>query len=345
MKLYCRDFWQVADRTDNSLMLVAQEVQDFAVKVEWQEGGFPASREEQARERQAWLGARFPGVERLPEGEVAGESAHLFAWVEVSDNERRESLQWQWVRGGALLRLTATAPPLVWDEHGEQVFALFVPPSPGGTGDAGRGTRDGEEGQPSSFPLQIEGSTGGGTPEGEAEEPMVVPSIVRQVLPNAHPGRQGGAALPKSAALAEGRLNVRYSDFWRVADSGTSYVVLAAADVPELSVWFEWRPAEGSETLEAIATRRLERLREQYDPVERLPDRTIAGVPAIQFAWVGSGPVRALPPDGGTTNATETLQVEWLQEGLRLRATATATPQLWQEQGEQVLRVLEGVGK
>jgi hypothetical protein len=144
-------------------------------------------------------------------------------------------------------------------------------------------------------------------------------------------------------ALAEGRLNVRYSDFWRVADSGTSYVVLAAADVPELSVWFEWRPAEGGETLEAIAQRRLERLREQYDPVERLPDRTIAGVPAIQFAWVGSGPVRALPPDGGTTNATETLQVEWLQEGLRLRATATAPPWLWQERGEQVLRVLDGV--
>jgi len=325
------DFWQAAARTERSLLLVAQEVQDFAVKVEWEDGGALASADQRAAARLAWLTARYAGVERLPDAPVAGVNAHRFAWVESGDTQRRESLMLEWPRERALIRLTATAPPAIWQTHAAHVFSLLEPRAASGPAAPPAiqtPTPPSVAGTVAPDPAPSTPVTPAPAASAPANAPLVVPAIISTTAPGV------GEAQLQSAAIAGGALSVRYSGFWKMTDSASSYLVLSAANAPGFSVWFEWRQAEGGDTPDARAERRLERLREQHERVERVANRSVAGATATQFAW---------RPGGGSEK--ETLQVEWLTDDKTVRATVTASVPLWREHGSQIGLLLNAIRK
>lgn len=315
MKLFRSDFWQVADRTGQSLVLAAQEVPDFGVVIEWEDGSLPQTSEQRAIARQSWLSARYNDVERLPSaplsGIVAGIVSNRFAWVEVTDTERRESLMLEWLVGNWQVRLTAAASPAVWQAHGAQVLALLTKGADNLSNNSNNATPD---------TPAIE--TTNPNPVAQADQ-LVIFSIINKPLPIARPTNL------QSIAVADGIYNLQHTDFWQQKESGASYVRLNAVNTPLSTAWIEWRQADATETLETRAAQRLERLREQHELVTPLPNRTIAGAAAFQIAYRTS-------EQGGIQ---ETLLVEWQERAMMLRVKITAPPQVWQ-QNEQMLRLL-----
>jgi tetratricopeptide (TPR) repeat protein len=313
MKISRSDFWQVADRTGQSLVLAAQEVPDFGVIIEWEDGSLPQTSEQRAIARQSWLSARYNDVERLTSAPIAGIASNRFAWVEVNDNERRESLMMEWLAGSWQIRLTAAASPAVWQAHGAQVLALFT-----------KGVDNLSNNATPDAPA-IETTNPNSQPVAPAEQ-LVIPSVINKPLPVARPTNL------QAIAVVDGIYNLRHTDFWQRKESGTSYVMLNSLNAPQATAWIEWKQADEIQALENQVLQRLKRLREQYELVTPLPNRAIAGTAAFQIAYRTS--------EQGETQ--ETLLIEWQERAMMMRIKITAPPQVWQ-QNEQMLRLLADI--
>ena len=129
-------------------------------------------------------------------------------------------------------------------------------------------------------------------------------------------------------------MTIRHDDSWTVQDSGTSYTLLAATKLPQLTVWIQWSDGKGK-SLEQVANEALARLQARFPAVDSLPNRTIAGAPVRQVAWATSR----------ENEKRENLQLDWIQKETLFRATVAAPPEIWQKEGPRILRLLEDISE
>jgi len=142
----------------------------------------------------------------------------------------------------------------------------------------------------------------------------------------------GAPALDAGSAqiLAGGAFIARVCSAWQMGDQTSNAVMFVSREVPDFGVLFEW----GLTTQLAPEERarwQQEWLSTRYSDVERLPDSTVAGFPAENFAWV----------DKIGDERRESLQVRWVAGNNLVQATATATPAVWAQYGDQVFALLD----
>lgn len=136
----------------------------------------------------------------------------------------------------------------------------------------------------------------------------------------------------KTAPIAGGDLMLAYSSFWRLVDAGNDSIRFSS----EPAGWVaqvEWRDPIPGETAEQRARLRVERYRERYERVERLPDRKLADETATLVVYV----IRT------AEGARETLILERQDAQAIVRVTVTAAPEAWTRDGGQVVRLLAGL--
>ncbi|MEY2497853.1 MAG: hypothetical protein QOD12_1409 [Verrucomicrobiota bacterium] len=320
------DSWEVADTTDNSAMFVSQDLPNAGVKFEW-DSKQPAAADE-ARE----LRDEHPDLELLPEGQIGSAPARRYAWVESAEPERREALQLSWMAGTTAMRATAIAPAIAWQKYPEKIIAVL-------NGHAGekRTSKPKPKPTPTETPTPTPSTTPGvsATPSPtptETPPPKLWSLKVAGVVTSKKLAPSAGEV--QKQTIADGALTIRHDDSWRVSDSAASYTVLAAVKSPELTVWIQWSDGKGK-SLDQLADDAAAKLRARYAAVESLPNRTIAGAPARQVAWLA----------GEGEETRENLQLDWIVHDTLFRATIAAPPEVWQKQGAQVLRLLEDLSE
>jgi hypothetical protein len=224
------------------------------------------------------------------------------------------------------MQATAIAPAAAWEKYPEKILALLN----GRTGE-----RSAPKPKPKSTPTPTETPTvtASATPisaPSASPSPTEAPLLtaVGAVMQSKSPAPASGET--QSQTIADGALTIHYDDWWKIADSGNSYLVLAMAKSPELTVWIQWSDGKGK-LLDQIANEAMTKLRGRYAVVDSLPERKIAGAPARQVAWLTSD----------DNKKQEHLQLDWIQHDTLFRATIVAPPDVWRKQGPKVLRLIE----
>jgi Tfp pilus assembly protein PilF len=318
------NYWQVADETDDRAIFVSQDLPNTAVTFQYADNT--------ETEESAFPERRLPGTEELPNGEIGDAAARRYAWVEMADKEKREALEATWRTGHGLMQATAIAPSSVWQQHPEKILALL-------NGRAGERKAPTPKPKPGASETPI--ATFGITPTPPpTPTPTATPSptedaglprlVVASLVTKGVPPFDGGEL--QTTELADGAVKIRYDPSWEMSDSSDSYAVLKATKSANLGVWLEWRKANDS--VDGIANSQLQKLRGRYARVQQLPNRTVGGQPARQLAW--------LTGDGGERR--ETLEVDWIENGMMLRATVSAPPDVWKKDGPKVLQLFEEIG-
>jgi hypothetical protein len=228
-----------------------------------------------------------------------------------------------WAAGDGLMQATAIAPSAVWQKHADQVFALLN----GRPGERKIATPKSAVAKKTPAPATQKVPT---TPP--ALPPSNTPALVVSAVVKKGTSAAPGANVQTDEA-AGGALKIRHDNSWQLSESGTSYAALAAAEGPDLTVWIDWQDAK-NQALDAVTKAELQKLRGRYERLEELPNRTIAGQPASQVAW--------LTGNGG--EGVENLEFQWIHTGRLFRATISAAPPVWKKEGGKVLRLLDDLG-
>jgi hypothetical protein len=314
------DTWQVTDTTDSSAMFVSQDLPNAGVLFEWD------SDKQASAESVLQLKQEHPDLEPLPDGQMGSAPAHRFAWVEAAEPERREALHVSWNARETAIHATAIAPAAAWQKYPEKILAVLN----GRTGE-----KSATKPKPKSAPVPSEAPTPTAS-ETPSPTPSASPTAIKAPLLTAagavaqsKPPAPGSGEL-QNKTIADGALTIHYDDSWKISDSGNSYVVLATAKPPELTIWIQWSDGKGK-SLDQVANEAMAKLRARYDVIDSLLNRTIAGAPARQVAWLTSE----------DNQKREHLQLDWLQHDTLFRATIVAPPDVWRKCGPQILRLLE----